>query len=721
MATAGTVTIQLDGNSARLVRELNKANRKTRSFASRAKQDLTAVAKSLAFIGTAAIAGLGLLTRNALKSADALAKQADKLGLSTEKLAGLQLAAKLTGVEQNTLNKALTRQQKAIVDATNGLSTYIRAFDALNLDANELINLTVDEQFNAIAGAMSGVSNQTERVSIAYDIFGGRATDLLNTLLLGADGIAAVTKEAELLGIAINRVDAKQIENANDAATRAAAALKGVGNNIAIFISPFLEKMSNDFTESLKSSRGLKEEIEGIVAPISVVVAAVRNIVAGFQFAVTGVKLLFAQIDLSLRDIGTATGEVSADAKIIGDELQDTRERFRGTPFGFVIETLFGDGTMRGQVIADIDTAGDKVAELLATLEGIQFVGGAEVAAELAEITADALERARAEIEGRERVIPVTAIVPTPEELRTAQQNLVDAATIAATEAATAQKAIRDALLADELASTLATQQLLTELLVVEATRRVEAQLEAEKAAREAAGLDPEGLDPVEKQRLINDELLNLARQTAKERLKITAETSKAETKIVAAAERFIQGLRKQTVGLSIRLLQSFAGKSKAFAIAAIVAEKAAGIASVLISSRQAAMAAFAPPPIGLGPKFGAPLAAQMLALGRINAALIAAQGIGQIASLGGGGAGLGTPANPITTTPSGIQPIDQGPIEGFTGQSAVQVTIQGNFIGNEENIAQLVDAIREAIDERDVVIIGSQSRQAIELVGEGA
>ena len=122
-------------------------------------------------------------------------------------------------------------------------------------------------------------------------------------------------------------------------------------------------------------------------------------------------------------------------------------------------------------------------------------------------------------------------------------------------------------------------------------------------------------------------------------------------------------------------MLRAFSGDSKLAAIAAIAIEKAAGIASVFISTEQAAMAALVPPPIGLGPLAGAGYAATIRGWGAASMALIAAQGLGEMGqasgAFGGGGGGV-SPGSP------GGQPIQTELISPETMAKTPQsVTIQ--------------------------------------------
>ena len=80
----------------------------------RTKSAFRAVNQNLgrfASIGLAgAAAGVALLTRASLKQIDALAKQSQLLGITTEKLAALKLISAKTGVEQKTLEKSRTTE-----------------------------------------------------------------------------------------------------------------------------------------------------------------------------------------------------------------------------------------------------------------------------------------------------------------------------------------------------------------------------------------------------------------------------------------------------------------------------------------------------------------------------------------------------------------------------------------------------------------------------------
>ena len=76
------------------------------------------ITKSVAKVGAAAaaagIAAMGALVASSMKSVDELAKVSDKLGTTTEALAGLHHAAEITGVSAALMDKSMQRLTYAV-------------------------------------------------------------------------------------------------------------------------------------------------------------------------------------------------------------------------------------------------------------------------------------------------------------------------------------------------------------------------------------------------------------------------------------------------------------------------------------------------------------------------------------------------------------------------------------------------------------------------------
>ena len=215
----------------------------------RTKSAFAAVNRNLgrfAAVGLAgATAGLVLLTRAGLRQIDALAKQAQLLGTTTEALAALQLVSAKTGVEQKTLEKSLINMTRVIAEAATGTGLAVDTLKLLGLEAKSLSQQRPEEQFAAIADAMAGLNTQSEKVLAAYELFGGRGAALLRTLEAGSAAMDEAREKTILFGTAISAVDAKGVEDANDAFTDLQESVKGVGFDLARRFAPGMEAASN--------------------------------------------------------------------------------------------------------------------------------------------------------------------------------------------------------------------------------------------------------------------------------------------------------------------------------------------------------------------------------------------------------------------------------------------------------------------------------------------
>lgn len=273
MANLAKLVVQLEAQTAKYQRELKTANKKLDRFARNQNRQIKQVSNAFKLmagvvasaVGFRIVAAFKKMVREAQVVADSLAKQSDILGIATEKLAAYRLAAELSGSDMGGLEKGIKKLQKSILDATNGLSTYTRAFDALKLDPEELKQLAPDEQFETLARAFTKLETNVEKVGIAYDLFGGRNTQLIKLLELVGDKMQKLEADTRAWGTALSRTDAAKVENANDAMTRARTALQGVATTLAVTLAPTLEKMANGFADLIAQAQGFKTEIQAIL------------------------------------------------------------------------------------------------------------------------------------------------------------------------------------------------------------------------------------------------------------------------------------------------------------------------------------------------------------------------------------------------------------------------------------------------------------------------
>ena len=328
MAKIGSLFVHLGLNTAEFNKNLSKSSKRVRRAGRNMRKSFKAVDKSIIRMtglvaGLAGPAALGALVVSSLKTVDALAKTADKLGLTTEALAGLRFAGEQTGIETRTLDMALQRMTRRMAEAAKGTGEAKEAIKTLGLDAVALAAGSPDEAFRQIAGAMENVTNKSEKLRLAFKLFDSEGVALVNTLSLGTKGLEDMSKEAEALGLAVSRVNAKKIEEANDAITRVKSVLVGVGNTIAVKLSPFIKALADQFTAAAIDADGFKSTITTGFNAVITAVGFVADAFRGLRVVFNLLELAYQKmIELFLSGFSKLTETYISVRKVFNEDFQ---------------------------------------------------------------------------------------------------------------------------------------------------------------------------------------------------------------------------------------------------------------------------------------------------------------------------------------------------------------------------------------------------------------
>lgn len=599
MASAGTVTVDFVAETAKFTAELQKVNKRLTGIEGSFKT-LGRVAKGA--LGAFSAGALTAFVKSAAAAADELGKTADKFGLSTQALRSFQLAATEAGVDVATANKLLTEGQKRLGEAAAGTGEASKFIKLLGLNVKDLQKLSPDELFKTYADAIGTLGNKSEQFAAAAALMGRQSTQAFALIQAGSPAINDASAFVERFGLALDRVDIKQIEAANDILGRLGAVSQGAGQRIAAGLAPAIQFFSKEILDATGNTKGLQENVEVFSAAAIVAFELVGNAARSLQAAFFGIAAGGARVLQFL---------------------------------------TFGD--VSKSFAASVDANLAKANEALGKIKNIEEIQ--------------------------------QTVIKALEDSRQAAQAAADA----------------DA---------------------------------AREAARRAGGVtfgDSEAIGLTESQQfdLQNDALAAAAERSKeiqrgvtanlREQFRERAEASEAYTALRIRAEEAIVNAQNRALNAGLNALQQFAGKSKTVAIALVAINKARAIAQAIQNTSVGATLQ-----LTTGDPYTAiARAAAVKAFGALEIAAILASGFGEVQQINrSGGAPIGSPSNPINTQ---VTANDQQ--FGATSQNAVQVIIAGNVGLDQRMIDQLIDGIREAADDRDVIIFGPESRQAKELV----
>ena len=209
---------------------------------------------------------------------DQFDKMTLRTGLSAEALSEYAHAAEMCGASISDVEGAMRSMAAQLVAAQNGSSRAQKAFSILGLSVDAIAGRSPEEQFDAIARAISSIEDPTQRAGAALKIFGSAGTSLLPLFAQGPDGLAKLREEARALGVSIDSETATLGANFTDSMTRLRAAVQGLGLAISKLLTPYLVELANAAARTLAQISALAERHPVLTKTILATAAAVAGL-----------------------------------------------------------------------------------------------------------------------------------------------------------------------------------------------------------------------------------------------------------------------------------------------------------------------------------------------------------------------------------------------------------------------------------------------------------
>ncbi len=145
----------------------------------------------------AGVGGFGALTSSAIAFGSAQSDIAAQLNINTVAFQTYAGAIKDAGGTQEQMRKSILSQQQAVVQGSEGLTTYTRAFERLGINVKALRGLKAEEQFQRIALAVANTADQQGALTAVSEIYGKRnAPELIEVMQrLARDGFGKLSEE----------------------------------------------------------------------------------------------------------------------------------------------------------------------------------------------------------------------------------------------------------------------------------------------------------------------------------------------------------------------------------------------------------------------------------------------------------------------------------------------------------------------------------------------
>lgn len=229
----------------------HRAFRKIHQGASRVLNKLINIRSAAgALIAGAAIKKMYDMVTAQAKLGDEAAKTSKRLGITAEALQEFQFAADRSGVAPAALSKSFEKMNKNVGDLQQGTGSLHTILKRNNPALHEQLKAVKNNEqaFTLISEAIRKAPNELQRMSLAQAAFGRSGGEMINLLMEGKAGIAALREEARKYGGVMSNEAAAAAEKFVDAQTNMQFALRGLKMIVAVELMPQLQELIEKVT-----------------------------------------------------------------------------------------------------------------------------------------------------------------------------------------------------------------------------------------------------------------------------------------------------------------------------------------------------------------------------------------------------------------------------------------------------------------------------------------
>jgi hypothetical protein len=270
-------------------------------------EDFKTLGKSLMVVGASVTAAFGLIEKSFAGTADELIHMKEKTGVSVQSLSELKYVFERVDLSLGDLQTAFSGITNLMESASDGGKGAIDTFSKLGLKFEDLKKLDTESLFTTIATALAGVTDKTQQMALATDLFSRSGINLLPILADGADGIQKLRDRAKELGVTMSEDTAQKGHDLVLSIKDVKASMEGLFNTIGTQLAPILTNYSNAITSIVSGLKNIAEKSPETTKEIS-------NVGLSFGASATSLGVLvygLGKVPDLLSKIGMSLGKLT--------------------------------------------------------------------------------------------------------------------------------------------------------------------------------------------------------------------------------------------------------------------------------------------------------------------------------------------------------------------------------------------------------------------------
>ena len=301
--------------------------------------------KALSAAAAGALAGIVTLTVTAAKQADEWDTMSQQIGLSTEAIQKFQYASERVDVDFSTITGAITRM-KSNLDSTSGVWEKI----GVQVKDQHGQYRDIEAIFFDTIKALSRIENETERDTVAMDIFGKKANELAGIIDDGGAALKELGDEAESLGLIVSDEDIDRMTQYDDLLEGMKAQIKAALVSVAI---PAIEALTPLVLKLSEAIKAIAQRLANMNPVVMIIIMMVLALVA----AISPVATLIARITIAVRGLAAAIPLISTALQTV----QASATALMSNPYVLMIGLIIAALVLLGIAIYEVVQHWDEI------------------------------------------------------------------------------------------------------------------------------------------------------------------------------------------------------------------------------------------------------------------------------------------------------------------------------------------------------------------------
>jgi len=255
---------------------INSAEKSGKSFGQSLTSGLKVAGKAMAalYTGTVAVAAaIAKVTLNSAKYGDEIAKESQKLNMSTAGYQKWSTMLEMAGTSIDVMSMGMKTFTGILDEASKGNATALLTLQRLGLGYEDFAGLSVEDSLKKVVEQFQRMEQGAEKTQLAVDLFGRSGQELLPLLNQEVGSIDELFKSYEELGLIISDDVLRASEDLDDQLSLLKKSFKVAAVNIGTVFMPAISKVVAGLLDLARGSAGAGETLKtGIINAINSVI-----------------------------------------------------------------------------------------------------------------------------------------------------------------------------------------------------------------------------------------------------------------------------------------------------------------------------------------------------------------------------------------------------------------------------------------------------------------